>query len=521
MSEKTSINYEQIAYPDFVHAQTHPNRLATMARAYGLKIAPVENCRVLEVGCGSGMNLLAMACELPESEFLGIDLSENHINFGTKAAKEIGLKNANLMCADLLQVDFSAFDKFDYIVAHGFFSWIPAIVRNKLLEICREKLAPEGVAFISYNAFPGCHLRLMMREMMMFHTENIESPFEKAEQSVALLGFLKDRTFEKEVYGKIVEKEYEKTAERRGELIIHDDLGDFNQPFYFHEFINEAEKYDLQFLSEAEYFHEKYTSFDSEAVKFLDQIDDVIRREQYLDFFKNRRFRQTLLCHKNVNIKRKVAEDFFDDLKIVCDLRPQSEKTDFAPDKVEKFIKSGNEGVSINHSLTKAALFYLCDIFPRSVSFSELVEISQNLVRRQLKDFEVSGSDQEILRDILLKIFASELVGFFIYEPTIAAEVGVKPKADEFIRWQARNAETLFTRRHRTKKIEDDFVRNLLITSDGKHTREEMVNDFRDKISDGSLPVDDEKMKRNILENLTQSVEHQLQQAAKLALLIS
>ena len=210
MKNAASINYEEITYPNFVHSQTHPNRLATMARAYGLKTAPIEKCRVLEVGCGSGTNLLAMACDLPESEFTGIDLSANHIEQGKKAVSETGAKNLQLICADLLQADLKDFGKFDYIIAHGFFSWVPNIVREKFWEIVRKHLAPDGVAFVSYNAFPGCHLRMMMREMMMYHTEKIEPPFEKARQSVALLAFLKETAFDKEIYARILEKEFEK-----------------------------------------------------------------------------------------------------------------------------------------------------------------------------------------------------------------------------------------------------------------------------------------------------------------------
>ncbi|MEO6588521.1 MAG: methyltransferase regulatory domain-containing protein [Pyrinomonadaceae bacterium] len=525
MAETSLINYEEVTYPNFVHAQTHPNRLAVMARAYGLKTAPVEKCRVLEVGCGSGTNLLAMACNLPESDFVGIDLSENHIKFGKQAAAEMGVKNLKLICADLFEFDFSAFGKFEYIIAHGFFSWVPPFVREKLFELCRENLAQEGAAFISYNAFPGCHLRLMMREMMMFHTENIESPFEKVNQSVALLSYLKENVFEKEIYGKILENEYEKTAERQAELIMHDDLGDFNQPFYFHEFISEAEKYDLQFLSEAEYFHDKYTSFDAPVVKVLDQFgdDQIIRREQFFDFLKNRRFRQTLLCHKNANLKRKVADNFFDDLKIVCDLHPESESPDFAPQKIEKFVKPGKDGVTIDHPLTKAALFYLCEIFPRSVSFTELADTSEKLVKDQLKDFTCAENDREILKDVLMKIFGSELVNFFLYEPPIAGNPSEKPEADNFIRWQARNSDTLFTRRFRTKKIEDEFVRNLIFLCDGEHTREDIINDFREKILDGRLKMDgaDETVKQKFIETLPETLENQLRQAAKLGLFIS
>lgn len=525
MAETNSINYEEITYPNFVHAQTHPNRLAVMAKAYGLETASVEKCRVLEVGCGSGTNLLAMASNLPESEFVGIDLSSNHINFGNRAVEELGIKNLKLICADLLQIDFSEFGKFDYIIAHGFFSWIPPLVREKLLEICRENLAPEGVAFISYNAFPGCHLRLMMREMMMFHTDKIESPFEKVNQSVALLGFLKENAFEKNIYGKILENEFEKTVERRSELIIHDDLGTFNQPFYFHEFISEAEKYDLQFLSEAEYFHDKFTGFDTNVVKVLEQFGDeeTIRREQFFDFLKNRRFRQTLLSHKNVNLKRKVTDDFFDGLQIVCDLRSEVKTPDFSSQKIEKFVKPGKDGVTIDHPLTKAALFYLCEIFPRSVSFAELVETSEQIVKNQINNFICSENDREILRDVLMKIFGSELVNFFLYEPQVADFISEKPKADDFIRWQAQNSDTLFTRRFRTKKIEDEFVRNLIFLCDGEHTREDIIKDFREKILDGRLSLEgaDETAKQKFTETLPEAVEHQLQQAAKLALFIS
>lgn len=524
MPEKNSINYEDVVYPNFVHAQTHPNRLATMARAYGLTSAPVENCRVLEIGCGSGTNILAMATNLPRSEFVGVDLSENHINFGIKAAKEIGVTNLTLIRADLLESDLSAFGKFDYIIAHGFYSWIPQIVREKFLEICRAHLAENGVAFVSYNAFPGCHLRLMMREMMSFHTKNIESPLEKADQSLALLGFLKDAAFEREVYGKILGGEFEKTAERSAELIIHDDLGEFNQPFYFHEFVSEAAKYDLQFLSEAEYFHEKYASFKSEAVDFLDRFgdDEIIEREQYLDFLKNRRFRQTLICHKNIDLKRKIGTDFFGGLTIVSDLQPDSETPDFAPHKNEKFSKAGKKGVTTDHFLTKAALYHLSEIFPRSVSFGELVECAKNIAGKHSdENREFSDADAEILKDVLLKIFASNFVDFFTYEPQIASEASEKPKADDFIRWQAENSETLFSRRFCTKKIEDDFSKNLLILCDGEHSREDIYYDFREKISDGRLVLADKSLKEEFLENLPEVIDGQLSRAAKFGLFIS
>ena len=526
MPEKNFIDYDQVTYPNFVHAQTHPNRLATMARAYGLRTAPVERCRVLEVGCGSGTNLLAMACALPESRFVGIDLAENHIRFGREAVSALGAENLELICADLLTADLSDLGEFDYIIAHGFFSWVPGAVRKRFLEICRERLAENGVAFVSYNAFPGCHLRLMMREMMLYHTENVEAPAAKVEQSLALLGFLKDAAFEREIYAKILQNEFEKTVERRAEIIIHDDLGGINQPFYFHEFMDEAEAFDLEFLSEAEYFHDKFTSFSREAVALLERFGDeqVVRREQYLDFLKNRRFRQTLLCRKGAGAARRVREDFFDALGIVCDMRPESENPDFAPQTIERFVKAGKDGVTIDHPLTKAALFHLCEIFPQSARFDELVPAAEELVKKQMPDFAATETDREILKDILLKIFGSEMVNFFVYEPEVTGAVSDRPKTDPFVRWQARTgSETVFSRRHRTKKIEDDLVRTLLALADGERTVEQIVADFKEMITDGRIRFEaaGEAEKQEFIAQLPAAVEGQLRQAAKFALFVS
>ena len=46
-----------------------------MGKLFGLNTAAPTQCRVLELGCAAGLNLIAMAALLPESTFVGIDLS--------------------------------------------------------------------------------------------------------------------------------------------------------------------------------------------------------------------------------------------------------------------------------------------------------------------------------------------------------------------------------------------------------------------------------------------------------------
>ena len=145
--------------------QTHPDRLATVARLFGLAAAAPGACRVLELGCGDGGNLIPMALQLPRSEFTGIDLAGDAIHEGHVVVSALGLQNITLRQLDLMEAG-PDLGEFDYIIAHGLYSWVPSEVRERLLRICRVNLAPSGVAYVSYNTYPGFHRREMFREMM-------------------------------------------------------------------------------------------------------------------------------------------------------------------------------------------------------------------------------------------------------------------------------------------------------------------------------------------------------------------
>src|SRR3954462_4967292 len=167
--------YDQVLYPSYTHGQTHPDRLAVISRLFGLQTPPVGGCRVLELGCGNGANLVPMAWGLPGSEFLGVDLAGEPIAQGQRMITDLALSNIRLVHGSITEID-ERWGAFDYIIAHGFYSWVPADIQERLLTICQERLSPQGVAFVSYNAFPGGHLRNMLREMMLFHVRGCEAP---------------------------------------------------------------------------------------------------------------------------------------------------------------------------------------------------------------------------------------------------------------------------------------------------------------------------------------------------------
>ncbi len=90
-------SYDTVPYQSNFQPQIHPDRMATLAVLLGMKPAAVENCRYLELGCGEGNNLIGFAHSLPESEFVGIDLSARQIETANRAVEELALKNVKFI----------------------------------------------------------------------------------------------------------------------------------------------------------------------------------------------------------------------------------------------------------------------------------------------------------------------------------------------------------------------------------------------------------------------------------------
>jgi 2-polyprenyl-3-methyl-5-hydroxy-6-metoxy-1,4-benzoquinol methylase len=160
--------YDSVPYPSLAFLQTHPDRLAVLGTLYGMIPPPVEHCRVLEMGCGDGSNLIPMAYGLPGSEFMGVDLAANPVERAQQRVRRLDLKNIRIEQMDLMEIDAN-FGKFDYIIAHGVYAWVPEPIQKKILEICGANLSANGVAFVSYNTSPAGHVRQALRQMMQFH----------------------------------------------------------------------------------------------------------------------------------------------------------------------------------------------------------------------------------------------------------------------------------------------------------------------------------------------------------------
>ncbi|HXC37196.1 MAG TPA: class I SAM-dependent methyltransferase, partial [Candidatus Acidoferrales bacterium] len=236
MHEPPVSEYDKFAYPSAVYPQTHPDRLSAISTLMGLEPARLERARVLELGCGDGNNLITMACTLPEANFLGMDLAIEPIRRGRETIAALGLTNIALRQKNVLETT-ADLGVFDYIIAHGLYSWVPEAVRERILQISREHLAENGVAYVSYNAYPGNHLRDAARRMMRFHVQQFSEPPEQIRQARAFLRFVSEAKIKPGLWQDLLRHQFERIEKYVDAGFFHDDLSPMNQPFYFYEFL--------------------------------------------------------------------------------------------------------------------------------------------------------------------------------------------------------------------------------------------------------------------------------------------
>ncbi len=294
-------SYDLVPYESHPFPQTHPDRLATIATLLGLRPTAINRCRVLELGCAAGGNLIPMALGLPESTFIGVDLSKVQVDEGLEMVGALGLTNIQLKQQSILDVE-PALGKFDYIICHGVYSWVPDHVQDKILNICKDNLAANGVAYVSYNTYPGWHMRGMIRDMLKYHAKQFIEPAMRVKQARNLLDFLvKSVTPEDSPYSRLLTGEVEGFRRSSDSYLFHEHLEDVNEPIYFFQFAERAAARGLKYLAEVDLRVMVPGNFPAEVSNVLHMLSyDLIHLEQYMDFLRNRMFRQTLLCHKNV-----------------------------------------------------------------------------------------------------------------------------------------------------------------------------------------------------------------------------
>ncbi len=526
-SEKTT--YDEIPYEGHPFAQTHPDRLATVARLLGLDSPPVDGSRILELGCADGGNLIPIAVALPRSSLLGIDLSSRQIAVGAKVIADLGLKNIELRHESIANLG-PVLGPFDYVICHGVYSWVPPPIQEKILEICSRQLSPRGVAYISYNTYPGWHLRGMIRDMLSYHARQFSEPHVQVQQARNLLAFLANSVAQPaNPYSALLQNELHLIEKARDSYVFHEHLEEVNEPLYFHQFMQRAEAKGLQYLGEADLRAMAPANFPPEVQNVLQMLStDVVHLEQYMDFLRNRTFRQTLLCHAAVRLSRRLRAETVAGFYAASAVKPANPQPDLHSTGPEQFQTPDGLVISVSQPLSKAAFCQLSDVWPRYLTVAELRQQARQRIQADgIADGGNAVDDFQVLGQCLVTAYTTaskrHIVDLLVSAPRYALEIEDRPRGSPLARYQAATCNRVTNLRNETVAL-DDLDRQVLLRLDGTRKPRDLLEMLVSLVEQGVLRVDEKDRPppspARVREILEVAVDRELPKLASLALLV-
>ena len=464
MAGRASPLHDRIHYPGGAWEHSHPDRIAANARMYGLSPAPVERCRVLELGCGAGGNLVPMAHGLPGARFLGIDVAARPIEIGRGLAGALGLANIELRRCDILDLP-ADLGEFDYIVAHGVYSWVPAPVRDALMAAFARHLAPDGIAYLNFNALPGGHLRSLARDLMRFRLAVFDDPEVHGEDAVRFVRQVAVAQPEGSPYRRILESELERIERNPPGVLFHDDLVPAHRAFRFQAVVEHAARHGLRYLCEAR-------PADVHPGRYPEPVQAALRRfgggriarEQCLDFLVCQMYRCSLLCREGIAFAPARDLDAMPGLRAASQVRPSAASADLTDGIAETFLAPDGAGLRLDDSTAKAALVLLAERWPASVDLEPLLRDAR---RRAGRRGRPTPLERREFAEFLAVNHAAGFVDVHTWEPPMTATPGARPVASALARIEVERGTRVTSLRHRQVEIDDPVVAAVLGRLDG------------------------------------------------------
>src|SRR5262245_54756916 len=489
MSDPLRDAYEAHPYESRPISASDISRIETLGLLFGMTPAPADSCRVLELGCAAGANMIAMADRFPLSEFVGVDLAPSQIAEGQRAIDALHMPNVKLTAMSIADIG-EEFGTFDYIVCHGVYSWVPAAVQDAILRVCSSHLNPNGLAYVSYNTFPGWRVRGMVREMIMYHDDPSLPAAERIARGRELVEVLAAvESGPLTVHTATLREELDVLRSITDTHFMHEQLEPFNEPVYFAEFAKRAANKGLQYLAESPLATS--TNRRPPWLKKLlgDGEPDPIRLQQYFDFARGRTFRCSILRHTATPALRDPTPSAVQRLYVAGRAVPgpadEAPATEAAPPSgASSFRSQDRVTVTTNNPIVIAALTILFEERPRYLGFGDLHERSRARLQGMNLREDVLGPD--MLAGALLECALSGLVELSRCSSRAVSEVTDRPVALRLARHRAATSTVVPNAHHYTIEVAD-IERFVLVCLDGTRTKTEVVSAVEEAISTGGL----------------------------------
>ena len=485
-------DYNVVPYTSVAFPQSQPAYLAALATLFGLSPPPVASARVLELGCAAGGNIIPHAVHFPKAQFLGIDLSVRHVEEGRQRIAGLGLANIEIRQGDLTELKLE--ESFDYIICHGVYSWVPPAARDAILRISSDNLARGGIAYVSYNVFPGWQLRNIVRDIMLYHAGDSGPPQERIAKARWVLEQMAKFSPEASPYGAMLRQEAAGLATAQDSYILGEFLAPENVPCYFRDFAAAAEAHGLTYLCEASIADCIAENRGAEVGSLIRTMsaNNLIPLEQYIDFFVGRPFRQTLLVksQRAGSIKRTLTPDRAVPLHLSGRLTYDRDASG-----MQRHVYRGASGgnITVSSQAASSAIDKLSAAFPETRTLAELTA--------EVAALDLPGGTKEAEASILDALFKMILVGL-VSISTLPVRVGrssaAKPRA-----WSLARADIAaglaWTTNTRHETVNLDVVKLALLPYlDGSYDREMLAERLHAAVRERRIFMKDSKAGEDI-----------------------
>ena len=399
--------YNELLYKSNPFTYTVPALLEAQGKLFGLTPKDSRKARILELGSSFGGNIITQALYNPEAEFVGVDLTAEQVKKGNEVIEKIGLKNIKLIEKNILDIN-EDFGKFDYIIVHGVFSWVPDIVKEKIIKICNENLTEEGIAYISYNTYPGWKEPDKIREMMLYANKYFPevSQGDKVQRGKAFISIVAEQM---KIYTDVAEKKGDFIKQIEGILnmqdyyVGHEQLENINDPMYLHEFVDMLRKENLQYISDVGLRLSIASIYNDSTIEKLQQLSqgDPVIKEQCLDYILDTKFRRALICKNSQAEKLNFSETFPNDIL----------------DSFLLTLKYTKEEIeTLNEENVKAIMLHLIETPNKSFTIQDALKYWEENINNEDKNEEKTNEVLANLRKFVLNSMINAKIKFYCSE---------------------------------------------------------------------------------------------------------
>lgn len=512
-------SYDELPYFSSAFQECSPTRIEAIAAFLSLTPPSSQSAKILEIGCSQGGNIFPFALANPEAKVVGIDLSDVQIDKAKEIAGKMKLDNIEFIAKDICELkdeELVKYGKFDYIICHGVYSWVPEFVKDAILKTIKRFLSPNGVAYISYNVYPGWKMKDAIRDFLLFGTQNLQREFDKTQKAKELLNVLKDYMQYCKDNGATTEfmntdlllRHIEDAFNGGDYYLFHEYLEGFNTPVYFKDFAKSLDDNGLVYLTEVsldDVFKSNLGIDEFDAyidANFTNRID----KEQTFDFLTNKVFRKSLIVHKEL-----MGDDFHADIG-ANELAKLYLAINFTKDSDKNYL--ANKSIKMNPGFNWLYQVFN-DMYPANINFAQVVPLleGETAIKSAFMGFmEILSADAARLSTFELKKLSYEV-----------GKTRLKDRARGYFEYFAStdNPQISFANRFNQNIIFSQFDAITALKFDGKNSKEDIIRKTVKFAKDNNLNfsrdaktldinLDNKKRLEKIVKDYVQDIEIQL-----------